>query len=209
MDPVCWTQWKALPKTFFGHNQGRNEGGKGGTIPWAPIRYGGAESLQGRRISAEAAESPNNVTSTFFNTANLLSNELRFHYGGAKLRLWGRWFDHGGAKLVFCPGRHLTSLRPWSQLNVFWRCIISNKLAHQEYKPQTKVVRKGGWGYPPLELDILQNYITCVAVTLARPLHVSKDGQRKEKGKTKQATLISDFHAHGSKSYKWLPCTWK
>jgi len=36
-----------------------------------------------------------------------------------------------------------------------------------------------------------------VAVTLARPLHVSKDGQSKEKGKTKQATLISDFHAHG------------
>jgi len=42
-----------------------------------------------------------------------------------------------------------------------------------------------------------------VAVTLARPLHVSKDGQSKEKGKTKQATLISDFHAHGSKSTLW------
>ena len=41
------------------------------------------------------------------------------------------------------------------------------------------------------------------AVTLARPLHVSKDGQSKEKGKTKQATLISDFHGHGSKSYLW------
>jgi len=35
-----------------------------------------------------------------------------------------------------------------------------------------------------------------VAVTLARPLHVSKDG-RSKKGKTKQATLV------------WLPCTWK
>jgi len=49
--------------------------------------------------------------------------------------------------------------------------------------------------------------VTCpphgVAVTLARPLHVSKDGQSKEKGKTKQATLISDFHAHGSKSSLW------
>ena len=41
-----------------------------------------------------------------------------------------------------------------------------------------------------------------VAVTLARPLHVSKVGQSK-KGKTKQATLISDFHAHGSKSSLW------
>jgi len=38
-----------------------------------------------------------------------------------------------------------------------------------------------------------QAYVT---VTLARPLHVSKVGQSKEKGKTKQATVISDLHAH-------------
>jgi len=42
-----------------------------------------------------------------------------------------------------------------------------------------------------------------VEVTLARLLHVSKVGQSKEKGKTKQATLICDFHAHGSKSSLW------
>ena len=35
------------------------------------------------------------------------------------------------------------------------------------------------------------------------PLDVSKDGQSKEKGKTKQVTLISDFHVHGSKSSLW------
>jgi len=45
--------------------------------------------------------------------------------------------------------------------------------------------------------------IACVAVTLARPLHVSKVGRSMEKGKTKQATLLSDFHAHGSKSSLW------
>jgi len=39
------------------------------------------------------------------------------------------------------------------------------------------------------------------AVMLARPLHVSKVGQWEEKGKTKQATPLSDFFAHG--------CTWK
>ena len=39
-----------------------------------------------------------------------------------------------------------------------------------------------------------------VAVTLARLLHVSKVGQSKEKGKAKQATLISNFDAEGSKS---------
>jgi len=45
--------------------------------------------------------------------------------------------------------------------------------------------------------------LAVVAVMLAPPLHVSKVGQSKEKGKTKQATLISDFHAHGSKSTIW------
>jgi len=53
---------------------------------------------------------------------------------------------------------------------------------------------------------LLHSVLTCpvctVAVALARPLHVSKVGQSK-KGKTKQATLISDFHAHGSKSSLW------
>jgi len=53
-----------------------------------------AESLWG-------AESPINVTSTFFNTVNLLPKELSF--------------EHWGAKLASCPGRHLTSLRPWFQ----------------------------------------------------------------------------------------------
>jgi len=42
-----------------------------------------------------------------------------------------------------------------------------------------------------------------VAVMLARPLYVSKVHQSKEKGKTKQATLISDFQAHGSESSLW------
>jgi len=88
-----------MPEKYL--SQGRNEGGKGGTIPRAPIHYGGAELLLGRRITAGTPKSPNNVTSTFFNTVNFLSKELRF--------------DHEGAKFVFCPGRHLTSLRPWPQ----------------------------------------------------------------------------------------------
>jgi len=52
-------------------------------------------------------------------------------------------------------------------------------------------------------LITLKNRKTTVAVTLAQPLHVSKVVQGKEKGKTKQATLISDFYAHGSKSPLW------
>ena len=94
--------------------QGRNEGRKGGPIPRAPIHYGGVESLQGRsELLLEAPKSPNNVTSTFFNTVNLPSKELRFDHRGAKLRPWRRRFDQRGAEFVFCPGRHLTSLRPW------------------------------------------------------------------------------------------------
>jgi len=42
-----------------------------------------------------------------------------------------------------------------------------------------------------------------VAVTLERTPHISKVGQSKEKGKTKQAKNVSDFHAHGGKSSLW------
>jgi len=41
-----------------------------------------------------------NVTSTFFITVHLLPKDL--------------WFEHGGTKLASFPGRHLTSVRPWS-----------------------------------------------------------------------------------------------
>jgi len=60
--------------------QGRNERGKGGTIPRAPNHYGGAESLRG------APKRPKNVTSTFFRTVHLLPKDLRSAHGGAKLQ---------------------------------------------------------------------------------------------------------------------------
>jgi len=47
---------------------------------------------------AGALKSPNSATSSFFNTVHLFPKDLKF--------------EHGGAKLVSCPGRHLTSLRP-------------------------------------------------------------------------------------------------
>jgi len=53
----------------------------------------GAESLRG------VPKSPNNVTSTFFNTVNLLLKDLRF--------------KRGCAKRASCPGSHLTPLRLW------------------------------------------------------------------------------------------------
>jgi len=49
-------------------------------------------------MSAGSPKSPNSFTSTFFNRVNFLPKDLRF--------------EHGGAKFAYCPGRHLTSLRP-------------------------------------------------------------------------------------------------
>jgi len=78
---------------------GVTRGVKGAHFPgrrvtmWRQITVGGAEWLRG------APKSPNDVTSTFFNTVHLLPKDLSF--------------EHGGAKLASCPGRHSTSLRPW------------------------------------------------------------------------------------------------
>jgi len=66
--------------------QGRNLGGKDDTVPRSPNHCDGAEKSQ-------------NVTSTSFSTVNLRPKELRF--------------EQVGATLASCPGRHLTSLRPW------------------------------------------------------------------------------------------------
>jgi len=45
-------------------------------------------------------KSPNNVASTFFSAVHLFPKDLMS--------------EHGGAKLVSCPGRHLTSVHPWA-----------------------------------------------------------------------------------------------
>ena len=70
--------------------QGRNEGGKGGTISQATNHYWGTEKSQ------------QSHKYFLFNIVHLLSKNLRF--------------EHGGAKLASCPGRHLTSLRPCSTI---------------------------------------------------------------------------------------------
>jgi len=95
-------------------------GGQGGTIPLAPNHCGGPKSQ-------------NNVTSTFFKTVHLLPKELRF--------------EHRGAKPVFYPRRHLTSVRPCtarlsSQNNE--TCLqkhlpISGKLSITNYLKQNAV----------------------------------------------------------------------
>ena len=86
--------------------QGRNEGVKGAQFPW-------------RRMTTGGPKSPNNVTSTFFNTVYLFPKDLKF--------------EHGGTKLASSSGRHLTSLRPrscptrWTNqdLHYLWSIHIS------------------------------------------------------------------------------------
>jgi len=62
---------------------GHNEGG---------YNSPGAESLWWRRKVPTMLQA-------LSSTAHLLPKDLKF--------------EHGGAKLSSCPGRHLTSLRPW------------------------------------------------------------------------------------------------
>jgi len=92
-----------IGNVVWGVARGVTKGGQGGN------NSPGANSLWRRWITArapelllEAPKSPNNVTGTFFNTANLPSKELRFDHRGAKLRPWGRRFDQGDVEFVFC-----------------------------------------------------------------------------------------------------------
>jgi len=77
--------------------QGLKKGAKGSQFP-------GRQIATGRRISEgdtewlqRAQKSPNNVTSTFFNTVRFLPKVLRF--------------EHGGVKQAFRPRSYLTLLR--------------------------------------------------------------------------------------------------
>jgi len=54
-------------------------------------------------------------------TADLLSKDLRF--------------EHGCDKLVSCPGRHLTSLRPWTY------CVISQANTVHLYLQHSKTLK--------------------------------------------------------------------
>jgi len=72
-------------------SKGGNQGfNNWGTIPRVRNHCGGAP------------KSPNSVASTFF---NMLPKDLRF--------------EHGRTKLVSCPGRYPTSLRPCGQRRNF------------------------------------------------------------------------------------------
>jgi len=59
---------------------------------------------RGAELLREAPKSPNNFTSTFFNTVNLVSKELRFAHGESNVDHGGAGSTTGAPNLFFAPG---------------------------------------------------------------------------------------------------------
>jgi len=98
----------------FRWRQGRNEKGQGEHNLPGLNHYRGAKSPRG------ASKGTNSVTGTFLNTVHLLPKDFRF--------------EHGGAKLASCPGRHLTSLRPWVEVvGLPWVAIMRGVIKVENY----------------------------------------------------------------------------
>jgi len=92
--------------------QGRNEGGKEAQLPGRWITAGAPNDCGGRR------KVPTISQAFFFNTVQFLPKDLEF--------------EHGGAKLASCPGRHLTSLRPWRGSRLLdWNGLACVKISEQ------------------------------------------------------------------------------
>jgi len=98
--------WNGTPKCvasdsgpLFVSSRGITRGARGAQFPARRVTVGAPNHCGGRRMAAGAPKGPNNVTSTSFNAVHLLLKDLSL--------------EHGSAKLTSCPGRHLTSLRPW------------------------------------------------------------------------------------------------
>jgi len=87
------------------HNKGVTTGVQGSQFPGRRVTMGAPNHCGPPNGCGGAPKSPNNVTSTFFNTVHLLPKGLRF--------------EHGSAKVASCPGRHITSLRPYPIILVF------------------------------------------------------------------------------------------
>jgi len=86
--------------------RGVTRGGKAGAIPRAPNHCGGSRKVP-------------TMSQVLSSTAYLLPKDIRF--------------EHGGAKLAYCPGRHLTSLGPWCRVRV-WPGLENEKQLRSKIK---------------------------------------------------------------------------
>jgi len=75
-----------------------------------------------------APKSPNNVARILSSTVNFLPSDLGF--------------EHGGAKLVFCPRHHLTSVRPWSNLVVLKFLVAEDPFVFSMFYGPLKHIRE-------------------------------------------------------------------
>ena len=104
-------------------NQGRNEWGQGGhnslgaNLLWEHWITAGAPNFCGscRKVPTMSQVLSSIQQICYRKTSGSIIGAPNFDHGGTKLRPWGCRFDHGGTKLVFCPGCHVTSLRPCCQ----------------------------------------------------------------------------------------------
>jgi len=65
---------------------------------------GALNHCRGAELLLEAPKSPNYVTSTFFNTVNLPSKELRFEHRAPNFDHGGNGSTRGAPNLFFAPG---------------------------------------------------------------------------------------------------------
>ena len=86
-DPVLSSTTSAPTLLEWPCQQGRNDGGKGEQFPGRWIPVGALNHCGGRLMIVRAPKSLNNVTSTFLNTVQLVTKNLRLEHGGAKLAL--------------------------------------------------------------------------------------------------------------------------
>jgi len=106
---VSWDQFYRVFQMWFVSwhaSKGVTRGARGDRIPRAPNRYGSAKPLRGRRMTAEGAE-----------------KSQQYHKYTIQYSTFADFrFEHGGVKLASCPGRHLNSLRPCTQVRSLHCC---------------------------------------------------------------------------------------
>jgi len=104
---------------------------------------GALNHCRGAELLLKAPKSPNNVTSTFFNTINLPSKKLRFDHRGAKLRPLGRRFPRG-RRICFLPRAPSNLVTPCIYL------LLSAGLTVGFRQPHAKQASPVWWRYSHL-----------------------------------------------------------
>ena len=107
---------------------------RGAQFPGRQFTMGALSHCRGAELLLEVPKSPNNVTSSFFNTVNLPSKELGFDHGGAKRRPWGCRICF----LTWAPYNLVTPLKTASPRDLSWRPFSSTPTSLTCQPPSTE-----------------------------------------------------------------------